>query len=178
MTWASKQSGNMVIPTRDEPWVTDAMKADWTAHILPRYETTHGALMPVLHDLQHHIGWLPLQAMTEVAGFLNIAAGEVLDTATFYEEFHTQPVGKHIIGICQSIACEACGHQAILDHVRSRLDLEPHETTEDGQFTLMAMECLGACDTAPCCLINDTRHDNLTIERLDAIIDALPSKDP
>lgn len=176
MTWYAKPSGSTKIDARDEPYVTDALKAAWTKDILPKYETTHGALMPVLHDLQHHVGWLPLQAMAEVADFLGIPPGEVLDTATFYEEYHTHPVGEHVIGICQSIACEACGHQAILDHLRTKLDIEPHETTADGKFTLMALECLGACDTAPCCLINDDRHDNLTIEMLDRIIDNLPSK--
>ncbi len=176
MTWIAKPSGTQSIDTRDEPYVTDAMKAKWTTDILPKYETSHGALMPVLHDLQHAVGWIPLQAMAEVAAFLSIAPSEVLDTATFYEEYHTEPIGQHVIGICQSIACEACGHQAILDHVRSRLDIEPHQTTLDGRFTLMAMECLGACDTAPCCLVNSTRHDNITIEQLDAIIDALPDK--
>lgn len=178
MTWIAKPSGTRTVESRDVPYVTDAMKARWTADLLPRYETTHGALMPVLHDLQHEVGWVPLQAMSEIAAFLGIPPGEVLDTATFYEEYHTHPVGQHVIGICQSIACEACGHQAILDHIRQRLDVEPHETTEDGRFTLMALECLGACDTAPCCLVNDDRHDNLTIEKLDEIIDALPERAP
>lgn len=176
MTWQAKRSGDTQIPTRDEPYVTEAMKATWTADLLPRYETALGSLMPILHDVQHHVGWLPLQAMAEVADFLGIPPGDVLDTATFYEEYNTHPVGEHVIGICQSIACEACGHQAIIDHVRKRLDIEPHETTADGRFTLLALECLGACDTAPCCLINDDRHDNLTIEKIDELIDRLPSK--
>jgi NADH-quinone oxidoreductase subunit E len=98
----------------------------------------------------------------------------VLDTVSFYEEYHSHPVGKHIIAICQSIACEVCGHQALLDHLRARLGIEPHETTEDGKFTLLALECLGACDGGPCALIDDDRYDNLTIEKLDEILDALP----
>jgi NADH-quinone oxidoreductase subunit E len=66
-----------------------------------------------------------------------------------------------------------CGHQAIVDHIRHRLGIEPHETTDDGRFTLLTLECLGACEGAPCCLVNDQRHDNLTIEKIDRLIDGL-----
>src|SRR5690606_11725714 len=103
-----------------------------------------------------------------------IEPSNVLDTVSFYEEFHTEPVGKYIIGVCQSIACEVCGHQAILDHLRKKLDLEPHETSDDGKFTLLTMECLGSCATAPVALINDKLHENLSIEKIDKIIDELP----
>ena len=71
----------------------------------------------------------------------------------------------------QSIACEVCGHEKLLDHVRRRLDLEPHETTDDGKFTLLTLECLGSCDTAPVALFGETLHENLTIEKVDALID-------
>ena len=70
--------------------------------------------------------------------------------------------------------CEACGHQAILDHLRSKLDIEPHETTEDGEFTLLTMECLGACDFAPVALVNEKLHEDLTIQKMDKVIDSLP----
>jgi NADH-quinone oxidoreductase subunit E len=65
------------------------------------------------------------------------------------------------------------GHERIVDHLRSRLGIEPGETTPDGLFTLRCMECLGACDTAPCALVNDRRHDNLTIEQMDGVIDEI-----
>jgi NADH-quinone oxidoreductase subunit E len=77
------------------------------------------------------------------------------------------------VAVCQSLACELCGHQAILDHLRQKLGLEPHETSGDGRFTLLALECLGSCDTAPVALVNDDLHENLTIEKLDEILDAL-----
>jgi NADH-quinone oxidoreductase subunit E len=109
--------------------------------------------------------------MVEIAAFLSITPAEVLDTVTFYEEFHTEPVGKCVIGICQSIACEVCGHQKLLNHVRDRLGIEPHETTDDGKFTLLALECLGSCDTAPVALFNEKLHENLTIEKVDKLID-------
>jgi NADH-quinone oxidoreductase subunit E len=112
--------------------------------------------------------------MVEIAKFLEITPADVLDCVSFYEEYTTEPTGKHVIAVCQSLACEICGHQAILDHVRGKLDIDPHETTDDGKFTLLALECLGSCDTAPVALVNDDLHENLTIEKLDEIIERLP----
>jgi NADH-quinone oxidoreductase subunit E len=174
MAWNVKPSATTKIPTRDEPYLTEAMKQRFTKEIIPRYERSMGALMPVLTEVQETYGHVPYQAMVEIATLLDIHPGDVLDTVSFYEEYTTEPVGKYVIGVCQSIACEVCGHQAILDHLRRRFDIEPHETTDDGRFTLLAMECLGACEGAPCALLNGDRHDNLTIERIDQLIDALP----
>ncbi len=174
MAWIVKPSATQQIEKRDTPYLTDEMKSQYTAEILPRYATSMGALMSILHDVQHRYGYLAYQAMVEVAVFLTIKPADVLDTASFYEDFHLEPVGKHVIGVCQSIACEICGHQAILDHLCKKLDIEPHETTEDGKFTLITMECLGSCDTAPVALVDETLHENLTIENMDEILDDLP----
>jgi NADH-quinone oxidoreductase E subunit len=171
MAWIVKPSADTEIERRDEPYLTPAMQKRHTEVTLPRYETKQGAVIPILHDVQHEYGYLPLQALIEVATFLELKPADVLDTASFYEEFHTEPVGECIIGICQSIACEICGHEALLDHVRQKLGIEPHETTADGKFTLLTMECLGSCDTAPVALFNDKLHENLTIEQIDRLIE-------
>ncbi len=130
-----------------------------------------GALLPILHDLQHEYHFIAYQAMIEVAAFLAIKPADVMDTVTFYEEFTLEPTGKCVIGICQSIACEVCGHKQLLDHVSNRLGIHAHETTKDGKFTLLALECLGSCDTAPVALFNETLHENLTVAKIDALID-------
>jgi NADH-quinone oxidoreductase subunit E len=174
MSWKVKPSATTTIPRRDEPYLTDAMQQRFTKELLPRYETKLGALMPILHAVQHEYGYIPYQAMIEIARFLEVPPAAVLDTVSFYEDFHTEPVGKYVIAVCQSIACEVCGHQAILDHLRQKLDVEPHETTEDGRFTLLALECLGSCDTAPVALVNEKLHEGLSIESIDRIIDSLP----
>jgi len=174
MAWTVKPSATTKIPTRDEPYLTAEMIERFTGEIIPRYEQKRGALMPILHEVQHAYGYIPYQAMIEIAALLEISPGDVLDTASFYEEYHIEPVGKYVVAVCQSIACEVCGHQTILDHLRDRLGIEPHETTDDGKFTLLALECLGACDGAPCALVNDDRFDNVTIERIDEILDGLP----
>ena len=183
MSWKPKPSSSLDPAALDTlahedtghtgPWCTEAMKSAWRETILPKYPTTHGALMPILHELQHHYRCIPFQAMVEVAGFLEIPPSEVLDTVSFYEEFHSEPVGRCVIGICQSIACEVCGHAALERQLRSKLDLEPHETDDEGRFTLLQLECLGSCDTAPVALFNDELLENLTMEQVDAVIDEL-----
>ncbi len=180
MSWKTKPSATMKVPMRAQPWCTPQMLERWTATILPKYAVKHGALMPILHDVQHTDRHSPQQAMLEIASFLGIAPSEVLDTVSFYEEFTTEPVGQCVIGVCHTFACEVCGHKEILDRVRERLGIEPHETTEDGRFTLLTLECLGSCDTAPVALFNDTLHERLTVERVDALIDEAmkaPAKD-
>ena len=171
MAWIAKASSTEKIERRAEPYVTAQMKAAWEKEILPRYATKHGALMPILHEVQHEHRHIPLQAMVEIAAFLEIHPSQVFDTVSFYEEFHTEKVGKCVIGVCQSIACEVCNHKEILDRVRTRLGIEPHETTADGKFTLLTMECLGSCDTAPVALFGETLHENLTVAKLDALLD-------
>ncbi len=171
MSWKVKPSGTMSIPRRDEPCVTPELADMIRNELMPRYAEPMGALMPSLHAVQETWGWISHQAMEELAAVLGINPADVLDTASFYEEYHLHPVGKCVIGICQSVTCEMCGHQALVDHVRNRLEIEPHETTDDGRFTLLTLECLGSCDTAPCALVNDTRYDNLTLEQIDALID-------
>ncbi|MBX3354950.1 MAG: NAD(P)H-dependent oxidoreductase subunit E [Phycisphaeraceae bacterium] len=171
MAWITKPSATEKIARRAEPYVTDAHRARWERDLIPKYATRHGALMPILHEIQHEHRHIPHQAMIEIADFLKITPADVLDTVSFYEEYTTEPVGRCVIGICQSLACEACGHRALVDHVREKLDLEPHETTEDGLFTLLTLECLGSCDTAPVALLNDVLYESLTVERLDQLIE-------
>ncbi|HWB19950.1 MAG TPA: NAD(P)H-dependent oxidoreductase subunit E [Phycisphaerales bacterium] len=174
MAWTVKPSGTMSIERRKEPWLTAKMIAKYQQEIMPRYATRLGSLMSILHDVQHHYGYIPFQAMEEIAKLLEVTPAQVLDTVSFYEEYRTEPAGKYVIGVCQSIACEACGHKAILDHLRTKLGVEPHETTEDGKFTLLAMECLGSCDTAPVALVNEELKEGLTIKKMDEILDSLP----
>jgi len=171
MAWIAKNSATVEVSQDGDPLITDDMRTRFTDEILIKYDEKQGALLPVLHEVQHHIGYLPLRALIEIAEFLEIAPSQVLDTASFYDEFMLKPVGKVQIGICQSIACEAMEHTKLVDHACKRLSIKPNETTDDGKVTLRVMECLGSCDTAPCALVNETRFDNLTIETLDAVID-------
>ncbi len=176
MAWITKDSANTKIERREEPYLTQALKDHITKTYLPRYETKHGALIPTLHAVQHEHGWLPPQALMEVADFLELAAGDVLDTASFYEEFWLKAKGDHVIAVCRSIACEFCNHKAITDKCREKLGIEVGETTDDGKFTLVELECLGSCGTAPVALVDETLHESLTPDQIDKAIDEARSR--
>jgi NADH-quinone oxidoreductase subunit E len=140
-------------------------------------------LLPTLHAVQHVYNWIPTQAMEEIAAFLEIAPAEVMDTATFYEEYWLRPKGKYLIQVCRSLSCEICQSKQLTQHVQNKLNLEMGETTPDGRFTLVELECLGSCGTAPVALVNEVLHENLTVEQLDRVLNELPDnpaqyKDP
>jgi NADH-quinone oxidoreductase E subunit len=176
MAWITKNSGGMRIERRDEPYLTAGMKDRLSREMLPRYETTMGALLPCLHEVQHEYGWIPHQAMMEIATFLKIAPSDVIDTATFYEEYWTKPKGEYLIQVCRSIACEFCGHEQITQAAKDKLGIEVGETTDDGMFTLIELECLGSCDTAPVALVNEKLHERLTPLELMRVIDEVKTK--
>jgi NADH-quinone oxidoreductase E subunit len=173
MAWITKNSAGQTIERRDEPYLTDAMKQKLTDDVLPRFVTKQAALLPALHEVQHHHGWIPPQALEEIGQFLELSAAEVLDTATFYDEYYLHPKGRHLVQICQSISCELCGQRELLERVQDKLGIEPGETTEDGRYTLVCLECIGACGGAPAALLNETLHENLTWEQLEAELDKL-----
>mgnify|MGYP001559297329 CR=1 FL=1 len=164
MAWITKPSGTMKIERRAEPYLTAELKKSLTERILPRYENKMGALLPCLHEIQHAYGWIPPQAMEEIAAFLSIKPSDVYDTASFYEEYWLKPKGKHLIAVCRSIACECLNYQKITDAVREKLGIEVGETTDDGEFTLVEVECLGSCDSAPVALFDEKLHEWMTPE--------------
>lgn len=173
MAWITKQSATMKIERRAEPYLTPAMRDDLAKRILPRYETTLGALLPVLHEIQHAYGWIPAQAMEEVAEFLKLKPADVLDTASFYEEYWLKPKGRHLVQVCRSIACEFCGQPALTQAIKDRLGIDVGETTDDGRFTLIELECLGACGGAPAMLIDETLHEHVDPKRVGEMLDAV-----
>lgn len=173
MAWITKNSGTMQIPRRAEPYLTPAMKDELKNKIIPRYETRLGCTMPGLHMIQHAYGWVPAQAMEELADFLSIHPSEVLDCASFYEEYWLRQKGEHLISVCRSIACEFCGQPGITQAIKDKLGIDVGETTDDGKFTLIELECLGACGGGPAILIDETLHENVTPASIGKLIDAV-----
>lgn len=171
MAWITKNSATMKVPRRDEPYLTAAMIGELTRDVLPRFAVPQGALIPTLHRVQDEWGWLPWQALEEVAAFIGISPAEVWDTASFYEEFWLQPKGNHVIAVCRSVACEVCDHKKITDACRAKLGIEVGETTDDGKYTLVELECLGLCEGAPACLVDHDMHMNATPESITRAID-------
>jgi NADH-quinone oxidoreductase subunit E len=175
MAWIVKPSGTQQIERREQPYLTEQIKAHATAEILPRYPNKRAALLPVLHEVQHEHNWIPYQAIEEVAAFLELKPADVYDTATFYEEFFLQPKGKYLVQICQSISCELCGHEDLLQRMMEKYDIVPNEITEDDRFTIQIVECLGACDDAPAVAINGVLHKKMTWEQLEVVLEELPA---
>ena len=128
------------------------------------------ALLPVLHIVQKESGWLSPEVMDKVAEILEIKPIEVYEVATFYSMYHTKPVGKHVIEVCQTGPCMICGADKTIAYIESKLGIKVGETTNDGLFTLKTVECLGACGYSPMFQIGEQYYENLTEEKIDDII--------
>jgi len=183
MAWLTENRRSLVSDAHAGAYLTDALKAYLSERYVPRYPTKRAVLLPALHLMQHEYGWIPTNAMSEIADFLGLAPSEVLDTASFYEEYWLKPKGKYLVQVCRSLPCHLCGQKQITDAVRAKLKIEPGETSADGKFTLVELECLGACGTAPVALLNETLYEDLTPESITKLLESLPedpheSKDP
>jgi NADH-quinone oxidoreductase E subunit len=174
MAWITENRRTATIERRSEPYLTEELKRALEAKYFHRFPTKRAALLPVLHAVQHEYNWIPMQAMEEIATFLELAPAEVLDTATFYEEYWLKPKGDYLIQVCRSLSCEICGSNELTRFCNEKLGIELGETTQDGRFTLVELECLGACGTAPVALVNEVLHEELTVQKLQQIIDQLP----
>ncbi|MGC9258572.1 MAG: NADH-quinone oxidoreductase subunit NuoE [Phycisphaerae bacterium] len=174
MAWIVEDRLKPYQPVRSEPYLTAEIRSDIEQKYFPRYPRKQAALLPLFHTIMHTYGYIAPQAIDEAAEFLGITRAQVQDAVTFYEEFRLQPSGKYVVNVCRSISCELCGHQAVLDKIRDVFGIEPGETTEDGKFTLLEVECLGACEQAPCALVNEDLHGRLEPDKFAAQLRALP----
>jgi len=146
-------------------------------HWLLKYppEQKQSAVVAALFSAQdQNGGWLSEGAMNAVAEYLEMPPIAVVEVASFYDMFNLKPIGKHKISVCTNVACMLRGSDEILHCLKKRLDIEPGETTEDGQFTLREVECMAACVGAPMCQVDDKKyHENLTPEKMLTIIDEI-----
>jgi NADH-quinone oxidoreductase subunit E len=177
MAWIVENRRTAVVEKPPQPYLTDELKHTLSTQYFPRYPTKQAVLLPALHALQHQHGWIPPAALQEIAEFLQLSPAEVLDTASFYEEYWLKPKGQYLFQVCRSLACEICGSRKITEHLQQRFGCELGETSGDGRFTLVELECLGSCGTAPVVLINDVLYENVTCQSIDQLIAELP-KDP
>jgi NADH-quinone oxidoreductase subunit E len=118
-------------------------------------------------------GWLPPEAIAYVANYLEMAPIRVHEVTSFYTMYNTKPVGKHLVQVCRTTPCWLRGAAGLTDTCRNKLGIGLGETTEDGQFTLVEVECLGACANAPMVQIGDDYFEDLSPERLTALLDDL-----
>jgi NADH-quinone oxidoreductase E subunit len=138
--------------------------------IKTKYPDPKGAILPTLYIAQREYGWLSNEAILSVAKTLNIPEAVVRGTASFYSMFRHKQVGRHLIQLCTNISCMILGAERLIDFLKTKYGLEPGSTTQDGRFSLVLMECIGACGTAPAMLVDTDFYDNLTEKRIEEIL--------
>jgi NADH-quinone oxidoreductase subunit E len=144
--------------------------------ILGRYPTKQAALLPVLWVAQETWGWISREAAEEVARILELSPAHVDGVLTFYTMYNLRPVGKHLIQVCTSISCHLAGAEKLIEHCQKRLGIGLEETTADGKFSLVEVECIAGCDRAPSILVNDAYVEPVDEKRLDELIARLEAQ--
>lgn len=155
------------------PFALTPERENALAEILGRYPNTMAATIPVLHLCQEQNGWISEEVIEWVAARLSVSAAHVKGVATFYTLFNLEPVGKHQVWVCHTLSCALNGADDLLHHCEKRLGIHAGETTPDGKITLRTAECLAACGNAPMIQVDRAYHENLTIARVDDILDGL-----
>ncbi|MBP1604570.1 MAG: dehydrogenase chain [Acidobacteria bacterium] len=143
------------------------------AELVARYPQPRGAVMPLLWLVQSRVGHVPLEAEQWIASRLGLTPSFVHGITTFYTMYRTAPAGKHVVQVCTTVSCMLRGSDPVLAHIKQKLGIEVGETTPDGMFTLVTVECLGSCGTAPTIQVNDDYYEDMDIARTNEILDAL-----
>ena len=150
--------------------LTEEIKQEIEAYIKEQCPNRRGACIEAMKIVQRHRGWLSDESIRDIAEFLNMTPEDLDGVATFYNHLFRKPVGRHVIWICDSVSCWIMGYEGILEHLQSLLGVKVGETTPDGRFTLLPIQCLGACDHAPALLIDNDLHEDLTPQKFDEIL--------
>ena len=143
---------------------------------LQQYPDSGAALLPVLWQCQERWGWISPGIMEAVGKRLDLAPAFVEGVVSFYTMYQRRPPGKYVLQVCTTLSCQLCDTSALVDHLKQRLCIDFGETSGDGLFTLVDVQCLGACGEAPVIQINSDYHTDLNVQKLDALLDRLASQ--
>jgi NADH-quinone oxidoreductase E subunit len=141
--------------------------------IVARYPQKEAAILPVLHVAQQEFGFISSEEEKQVAGILGVKPIRVREVVTFYTMLNREPVGKYHVQVCSNLSCSLLGAEKLIDYLKQKLGVEPGKTTKDKKFTLSLVECLGACEQAPCMMVNFEYYGNLDKKKIDKILDDL-----
>ena len=141
--------------------------------ILTRYPTKQAALLPVLWVAQETWGWISRETAEEVARVLDLPPSHVDGVLTFYTMYNLRPVGRHLLQVCTSISCYLAGAEGLIEQCRARLGIGLEETSKDGKFSLVEVECIAGCDKAPSIMVNDTYHEPMDEKKMGELLDRL-----
>ena len=149
--------------------------------ILNKYPSNKksSAIIPLLHYVQKQSGgWLPIPEMERVADILDMSYMRVYEIASFYTMFNLQPVGKYLLQICRTTPCWLRGSDDLEKCIKDKLKIRPGETTKDGMFTLLEVECLGACVNSPILQVNDDYYEDLNYEKTKLLLEDFKNQKP
>ena len=161
-------------PTQlDRPYRLSQAVMDRVDKEAAKYPSRRAAVKSALRYCQEEVGWVSSGVVTAVATHLGLEPIEVYEVATFYDMFYTKPGGRHRIRVCTNVSCMLRGAETIVSHLKEKLGIKVGETSPDGRITLLEAECLGACGGAPMLVCGNQYFENLTTDKLDALLDQL-----
>ncbi len=138
--------------------------------LLHRYPDKRSLALPILHLAQEQEGYLSPDTVKILAGMIGLQPADLMDTLSFYTMFQTKPTGKFLLQVCQTLSCSLAGADEIVDHIGNKYNLKVGDTTEDGIYTLIKVECLGSCGTAPVLQINNDYYEKMTLSKVDRVL--------
>ncbi|HET7635356.1 MAG TPA: formate dehydrogenase subunit gamma [Burkholderiales bacterium] len=141
--------------------------------IVAELKQQDGALLPILHRIQETLGYVPETVVPAIASGLNLSRAEVHGVISFYHDFRRTPPGRHVVRICQAESCQAMGSVSLTEHVKSSLDVDFGDTTDDGAITLEPVYCLGNCACSPAVMVDDALYGRMSASRFDALVQTM-----
>jgi len=144
--------------------------ASSVAIAVARHKDAAGAMLPILHDVQDALGFVPADAVPIIAHALNVSRAEVHGVISYYHHFRQEPAAQHVLQVCRAEACQARGAAALIAHVKSDLGCDFHQTSADGRYTLEPAYCLGLCSSGPNLMLDDDLHAEVSNAKFDRII--------
>ena len=168
------------LPEPGEPFALTPERRARLEAIAARYPEgrRRSALLPALYLVQEQQGYVSARAMEHVAEVIGVTPAEVEDVVSYYTMFHSQPVGTYVLQVCRTLSCALNGAEHVTDALARKLGIKPGETDPTGMFTLLEIECLGACDRGPVVMVNDHWHERVTPEGAERLVDDLREKGP
>ena len=151
-------------------------------HLIPEFEALRARypagfesslVLPCLRRVQEDRGFVADSDIGDLVEYLGVPRIQIEEVLSFYTQFRRNPIGRWHIQACRNVSCSLCGSDRIIEHLAKKLGIRPGQTTSDGRFTLSTVECVASCGSAPVVLINDTYHERVSLERLDALLEAL-----
>jgi NADH-quinone oxidoreductase subunit E len=131
-------------------------------------------VLPCVRRIQEDRGFVADSDIDGLVEYLGVPRIQIEEVLSYYTQFRRKPIGRWHLQTCRNVSCSMCGAERLMDHIRRTLKIEAGETTADGRFTFSTVECLGSCGTAPVMMVNDTYHESMSPEKVDALLKELP----